>query len=195
MEKKISEREQALLDAEAKIIDEELVELAKNTPLDEPIIINKNWKKEIQKIYTMYQKLENLDDAFINPSRDAENFLSMIWHQSQSAFDLPREIQVIIDSNNKLFMNVGTPSFVSFDNQGSSLKGMKLPIRCWIHTHPFGQAFFSSTDWKTLDTWKPMMKSAVVLGDNEYWAFDLETSVVKVVKFGILKSPLQMEEE
>ena len=195
MKNKISEREQALLDAEAKIVDEELVELAKNTPLDQPIIINKNWKKEIQKIYTMYRKLENLDDAFINPSRDAENFLSMIWHQSQSAFDLPREIQVIIDSNNKLFMNVGTPSFVSFDNESSSLKGMKLPIKCWIHTHPFGQAFFSSTDWKTLDTWKPMMESAVVLGDNEYWAFDVKTSVVKVVKFGILKSPLQQEEE
>ena len=195
MKKELSEKEKALLEAEARVVDEELMEKARNTPLDEPIVLNKNWKKEINKIYRMYQKIENLDDAFINPSRDAENVLSMIWHQSQSAFDLPREIQVIIDSNNKLFMNVGTPSFVSFDNEESSLKGMKLPIKCWIHTHPFGQAYFSSTDWKTLDTWKPMMKSAVVLGDNEYWAYDLETTVVKIVKFGVLQSPLQREEE
>ena len=72
---------------------------------------------------------------------------------------------------------------------------MKLPIKCWIHTHPFGEAFFSHTDWTTLDTWKPMMESAIVLGNNQYWAFDLKTSVVKIVQFGVLQSPLNKEEE
>mgnify|MGYP003649554180 CR=1 FL=1 len=195
MEEELSEKEKGLLEAKGRIVDEELIAKARNTPIDEVIVLDKKWKKDIQKIFTLFRKVETLDNSFINPSRDAEDFLSVIWHKSQTSFDLPREIQVIIDSNDKLFMNVGTPSFVSFSNQESSLKGMKLPIKCWIHTHPFGQAFFSHTDWTTLDTWKPMMHSAVVLGNNEYWAYDLETSVVKIVKFGVLNSPLNKEEE
>jgi len=44
---------------------------------------------------------------------------------------------------------------------------MTLPIECWIHTHPFGKAYFSSTDWSTIRTWEPVMNYAIVLGDNE----------------------------
>ena len=44
---------------------------------------------------------------------------------------------------------------------------MTLPIECWIHTHPFGKAYFSSTDWNTIRTWEPVMKYAIVLGGNE----------------------------
>tara|TARA_R110000787_G_scaffold99401_1_gene203948 strand:- start:433 stop:1020 length:588 start_codon:yes stop_codon:yes gene_type:complete len=195
MKKELSEKEKALLEAKERTVDEKLMAKARNSPIDEVIVLDNNWKSDIQKIFTLFRKVENLEDSFINPSRDAEDFLSMIWHKSQTSFDLPREIQVIVDSNNKLFMNVGTPSFVSFSNQESSLKGMKLPIKCWIHTHPFGEAFFSHTDWTTLDTWKPMMESAIVLGNNQYWAFDLKTSVVKIVQFGVLQSPLNKEEE
>ena len=195
MKKILSEKEKALLEAKERTVDEKLMAKARNSPIDEVIVLDNNWKSDIQKIFTLFRKVENLEDSFINPSRDAEDFLSMIWHKSQTSFDLPREIQVIVDSNNKLFMNVGTPSFVSFSNQESSLKGMKLPIKCWIHTHPFGEAFFSHTDWTTLDTWKPMMESAIVLGNNQYWAFDLKTSVVKIVQFGVLQSPLNKEEE
>mgnify|MGYP003629186931 FL=1 len=195
MKKELSEKEKALLEAKERTVDEKLMAKARNSPIDEVIVLDTKWKSDIQKIFTLFRKVENLEDSFINPSRDAEDFLSMIWHKSQTSFDLPREIQVIVDSNNKLFMNVGTPSFVSFSNQESSLKGMKLPIKCWIHTHPFGEAFFSHTDWTTLDTWKPMMESAIVLGNNQYWAFDLKTSVVKIVQFGVLQSPLNKEEE
>ena len=47
-------------------------------------------------------------------------------------------------------------------------KKMKLPIKCWVHTHPFGKAYFSGTDISTINTWKPHMMSAIVLGDNEH---------------------------
>tara|TARA_R110002050_G_scaffold257245_1_gene396379 strand:+ start:11248 stop:11835 length:588 start_codon:yes stop_codon:yes gene_type:complete len=195
MKKELSEKEKALLEAKERTVDEKMMAKARNSPIDEVIVLDTKWKSDIQEIFTLFRNVENLEDSFINPSRDAEDFLSIIWHKSQTSFDLPREIQVIVDSNDKLFMNVGTPSFVSFSNQESSLKGMKLPIKCWIHTHPFGEAFFSHTDWTTLDTWKPMMESAIVLGNNQYWAFDLKTSVVKIVQFGVLQSPLNKEEE
>lgn len=74
------------------------------------------------------------------------------------------EVQAVIDSNNKIHVSTGTAGFVSFN--GIDPTGMKLPIRCWIHTHPFGQAYFSGTDWRTVDIWKPLMETAYVLGSN-----------------------------
>ena len=147
MKKELSEKEKALLEAKERTVDEKLMAKARNSPIDEVIVLDNNWKSDIQKIFTLFRKVENLEDSFINPSRDAEDFLSIIWHKSQTSFDLPREIQV------------------------------------------------SHTDWTTLDTWKPMMESAIVLGNNQYWAFDLKTSVVKIVQFGVLQSPLNKEEE
>ena len=60
---------------------------------------------------------------------------------------------------------------------------MKLPIKAWIHTHPFGRAFFSGTDWRTINTWRPMMEYAVVVGDNEYYSYNLKSSTSKFVKY------------
>ena len=124
------------------------------------IILNGNWKEEIQESFDS----ESKEGLFSEKRCD---FLAQIWHQSMMAFDTPREIQVVIDNEDNLFIDFGSASFVSFTNE-EGLKGMKLPIKCWIHTHPFGQAYFSGTDRKTIDTWKPMMFSAIVLGDNQH---------------------------
>ena len=86
---------------------------------------------------------------------------------SAEAFDKPREIQVIVDANDKLYISVGTPSYVSFESQDEQLEGMTLPLKCWIHTHPFGKAYFSGTDWSTIRTWEPVMNYAIVLGGDE----------------------------
>ena len=53
-------------------------------------------------------------------------------------------------------------------NEGDKLEGMKLPLKCWIHTHPFGRAYFSGTDKKTIDIWRPRLRSAIVLGLHEH---------------------------
>jgi len=93
----------------------------------------------------------------------------MIWEMSLTAFDKPREVQVVVDDDDCLHMSFGTPGFVDFDTPPI---GMKLPIRSWIHTHPFGQAYFSGTDWKTIKTWQLVMNEAIVLGDNEYMVWE-----------------------
>jgi proteasome lid subunit RPN8/RPN11 len=111
---------------------------------------------------------------------------------STQAFVIPREIQVVVDSNDRLHISVGTPGYVEFKIDPV---GMKLPIKCWIHTHPMGKAYFSGTDWRTLKTWKPMMETAIVLGDNEYWAYTLESEIVKTVRFATLTPPKVGEEE
>jgi hypothetical protein len=93
-----------------------------------------------------------------------ENFLDVIWEMSLTAFDMGREVQVVIDGKMNIYISAGDPGFVWFKEPPV---GMSLPIECWIHTHPFGQAYFSGTDWNTINTWEPVMNHAIVLGDNE----------------------------
>ena len=72
------------------------------------------------------------------------SFFGVIWDMSTKI--LPHlEVQVVIDDNDNCFVSSGSTGFVSFMQQPT---GMKLPIKCWIHTHPFGKAYFSGTDWK-----------------------------------------------
>ena len=93
----------------------------------------------------------------------SDDFLASIW--KVSTVDLPGlEVQVVVDSNDNLFISQGSPGFVSFNINPI---GLKLPVKCWIHTHPFGFAYWSGIDWNTIDTWRPMMKKAIVLGKNQ----------------------------
>ena len=130
------------------------------------IVLNGSWKEEITEAFGEGKAIRTM---FLKPTdkevykRDA--FLEKIWKMSVTAFDSPREVQVVVDSNNKLFISFGTFSFVSFQEEPT---GLKLPIKCWIHTHPFGKAYFSGTDMKTISTWKTQMLSAIVLGYNEH---------------------------
>ena len=78
------------------------------------------------------------------------------------------EVQVVIDDNDNCFVSSGSTGFVSFMQQPT---GMKLPIKCWIHTHPFGRAYFSGTDWNTVNIWQTKMKEAYVLGGREHFGF------------------------
>ena len=46
-----------------------------------------------------------------------------------------------------------------------------MPVRCWIHTHPFGSAYFSGTDIRTVSIWQPLMETAYVLGGKGHYGF------------------------
>ena len=112
--------------------------------------------------------LDNLVSTHIENSWKGEwwdkEFLSAIWHSSVEI--LPKlEVQVVVDANDKLFISTGSAALVWFS---TIPKGMRIPIKCWIHTHPFGVAYFSGVDWRTINTWKPVMQNAIVLGDNEF---------------------------
>ena len=128
---------------------------------EEKVVVKENWKDIIESAFDEGYALHHI----FNPNRGI-GFLEVIWRMSLTAFDKPREVQVVIDNDNKLFMSFGTFSFVDFKNE--NVTGMKLPIKCWIHTHPFGSAYFSGTDMRTINTWKSVMLSAIVLGDNEH---------------------------
>lgn len=93
-----------------------------------------------------------------------------IWDCSTMLFP-GLEVQVVIDGADNLHWSVGSPGYVDFP---APPIGMKLPIKCWIHTHPFGSAYFSGTDWRTIDTWRIHMRRAEVLGNNEWGIWDGE---------------------
>ena len=151
-------------------------------------IKDKKWKEDIR---TCHEQLKE-DIQFLYPNNSTETLLTIIWDKSKNAFDSDREVQVLIDSKDDLYISVGSIGFVSFQNQEDELINgapMKLPLKCWIHTHPFGTAFWSGTDWKSLKTWRPVLSSAIVLGDNEYLAYDLKTEIAKKVYYGMMPFP------
>ena len=120
---------------------------------------NKDWNNCVNAINQTFARVRN---EFKN-----EKFLSAIWNASTVV--LPGlEVSVIVDKDDKLFCSYGSPGFVDYSVPP---KGMKIPIKCWIHTHPFGKAYWSGTDWNTIHIWKSIMEYAIVLGgDNEmHW--------------------------
>lgn len=78
------------------------------------------------------------------------------------------EVQIVIDANNRAHIASGSSGFVSFLKQP---KGLTLPVRCWYHTHPFGSAYFSGTDWGTVIPWTPRMECAYVVGGEDHYGY------------------------
>ena len=79
------------------------------------------------------------------------------------------ELQVSTHPHNTAcHVSTGSAGFVSFTKNPV---GLKLPVKCWIHTHPFGSAYFSGVDWATVNAWEPLMKTAYVLGGRGHFGF------------------------
>ena len=72
--------------------------------------------------------------------------------------------------------------------------GMQLPLKCCIHTHPSCKAYFSDTDWKTISIWKSEIESCIVLGKNEYLAYNPKSKLAKMVHYGLLENNLRGEQ-
>ena len=146
--------------------------------IEELEIKNEDWKEKIQE---SFDRVKGLMQGFVFPCNITELFLDEIWKQS-------------IEAKDDLYISVGTPSFVSFENQEDGLEGMQLPYKCWIHTHPFGSAYFSGTDWSTINTWKTLMESAIVLGDREYLAYRCDDGLSKKCYLGFYEQQLAKPE-
>tara|TARA_B100001113_G_C21102510_1_gene619356 strand:- start:1007 stop:1474 length:468 start_codon:yes stop_codon:yes gene_type:complete len=112
-----------------------------------------HWKQVIVRVFNQYGQTQY-----------NQRFLDEIWYVSTKV--LPGlEVSVIVDGNNKLYISKGTGVFVDYTDE--NVAGMRIPIKCWIHTHPFGQAYFSGTDWRTINTQRPILMEAIVLGDKQ----------------------------
>ena len=138
------------------------------------INIDDDRKEAITHVEQVWQKVllgvsattKDMDFENVLGAEHSLELLDAIWYASTNI--LPHlEVQAVIDSKNNIFVSTGTAGYVDYLTiDSSNLVGMKLPIKCWIHTHPFGAAYFSGTDWRTISTWKSVMNSAYVLGSE-----------------------------
>jgi len=146
---------------------------------------NNEWKQIIRHVYNdMGEEIQ-----FLFPNDSTEAFLTSIWKASIDTLD-SREVMVIVDNRHNLYISSGTESLVSFKNHEYELKNgekMQLPLKCCIHTHPSGKAYFSDTDWNTIKTWKSDIESCIVLGNNEYLAYNPQSKIAKRVQYGLLE--------
>ena len=144
-----------------------------------------DWKQHIRDVHgDMADSME-----YLFPNNSTEAFLTAIWKMSIDVLE-GIEVQVIVDDKNDLYISTDRAVFVSFEGHEDELTNgdsIRMPIKCLVHTHPSGQACFSETDWSTIQTWKPILNSAIVLGDNQYLAYNPETILAKKVYYGILE--------
>ncbi len=139
----------------------------KNTKRAHLILLRKYAKEYIQKVWDELCEEQLSSCTSLNDMEHGLEFLDAIWKASTEI--LPSlEVQVVIDDNWKLHISSGSAGFVGFPSEP---KGLKLPIRCWIHTHPFGAAYFSHVDWRTVSIWGQHMKCAYVLGGGLHYGF------------------------
>ena len=131
------------------------------------------WDKELNEYlrpqaeqYILNKYKECIDSGHYRNVWNTFEFHSAIWYASTEI--LPKlEVQVVIDGDNNCYVTTGSAGYVEFGMQPPI--GMKLPIKCWIHTHPFGSAYFSSVDIRTVSIWDTNMHNAIVLGGYNHW--------------------------
>ena len=96
---------------------------------------------------------------------------TIAYHAQQSEWELlwqvadllKREVSVLFDSQGLIWVDVGTRGQVKL----SPPLGCKLPLQLWIHTHPW-DAYWSSTDRRTLSAATRVLDEALVLGHDHF---------------------------
>jgi len=73
---------------------------------------------------------------------------------------IKREISILIDADDAIWIDVGDQSQVSL----LPPYGSKLPFKLWIHTHPNMPAYWSATDRDSLRIASNILETAYVLG-------------------------------
>tara|TARA_B100001250_G_C19816540_1_gene798736 strand:+ start:6410 stop:6913 length:504 start_codon:yes stop_codon:yes gene_type:complete len=151
-----------------------------------------DWKQIIRNVYNDMGE----GKEFLYPNNSTETFLTSIWKISVDLLE-KIEVMVIVDNRDNLYISSGTPSLVSFKDHEDELEigdKMQLPLKCCIHTHPSGKAYFSDTDWNTINIWKSDIESCIVLGKNEYLAYNPKSKLAKMVYYGLLENNLGGEQ-
>ncbi len=76
---------------------------------------------------------------------------------------LKREVSVLIDSEDKFYVDIGTSGQVKM----SPPLGAKVPFKMWLHSHP-QDAYWSRTDRDTIAAYTSLLEKAIVLGHDHY---------------------------
>ena len=94
--------------------------------------------------------------AYFATQKDWKN----LWNLADS---LGREVSVLFDSEDKVWVDVGTSGQVRL----APPEGAIIPFKLWIHTHPW-DAYWSSTDLDSLMQFSGILNEAIVLGNDHF---------------------------
>ena len=94
--------------------------------------------------------------AYFATQKDWMNLLNL-------ADFLRREVSVLFDSEDKVWVDVGTSGQVRL----APPEGAIIPFKLWIHTHPW-DAYWSSTDLNSLMQFSGILNEAIVLGNDHF---------------------------
>ena len=87
-----------------------------------------------------------------------EHHWQSVWNLADS---LKREVSILFDSQGLIWVDIGTIGMVHV----SPPIGSELPLRLWVHTHPWG-AYWSDTDRRALAGFAGALDEALVLGHD-----------------------------
>ena len=76
---------------------------------------------------------------------------------------LNREVSILFDSDDNVWVDVGTSGQVRL----APPEGARIPFKRWIHTHP-QDAYWSSTDLDSLLIFSEILEEALVLGHDHF---------------------------
>ena len=87
-----------------------------------------------------------------------EGHWQSVWNLADS---LKREVSILFDAQGLIWVDIGTIGMVHV----SPPIGSELPLRLWIHTHPW-DAYWSETDRRALAGFAGALEHALVLGHD-----------------------------
>lgn len=125
-----------------------------------------------------FQEIQDLDVESEEVKREIiEMVRNEYWYLIYTASKLlSREISVLIDCNDEIWVDWGTVSQVKL----SPPVGAKLPFKLWIHTHPCNNAYWSFTDRQSLEVAKTILEKALVLGEDGILSAQIQSTFSKV---------------
>jgi len=158
---------------------------------------NFDWKQHIRDVHG--DMADNIQ--FLFPNNPTEAFLTAIWKMSNDVLE-GKEVHVIVDGKDDLYISSGLPVFVSFEWHEDELTNgapMSIPIKSYIRTGTYGlPASLDENDWRTVRSGSGILDSYIVLGNNEYLVMrtkneqDEEFSyLAKKVYYGLLADKIQ----
>lgn len=126
-----------------------------------------------------------------------ELFLTQVWKISRlNVGELrldgeSKHVNVIVDNEDKLFFSNNT-AYLSLainyhEDESENLK-IQFPIKSWIMTKPSGKADIEQIDWDIIDQWGEKISNCIVLGNNEYLAYNIKKDLGKKVFYGTLRN-------
>tara|TARA_B100001750_G_scaffold124696_1_gene98987 strand:+ start:216 stop:803 length:588 start_codon:yes stop_codon:yes gene_type:complete len=150
-----------------------------------------DWKEYLSTVWAVVED----HHEFIYPNGLTESFLTQIWkisdiHVGELIWEGEnKQVQAIVDDKNDLYLSTGS-AYLShaIEQHEDERNGAKIqfPIKCWIQTKPDGVANLESLDHAIINEWRTKMTSCIVLGDNEYLAYDIGRGLAKKAWFGTL---------